>query len=320
MHVLSVGSSVIDLFLSVDPAHVEIGNKKVTLNLGDKVPSDIKKLALGGNGANVAVGLTRLEVPTTFYTYLGSDILSREIEESLTKEGVALVAERGKLQNAPLHIILDFDSDRVILSHYEKADHGFSYSSRDNLDYIFLNSIAEPWEDAYQKVYDFAATNNIPFALSLGSRQLDDLNDLIYKMVKSTKIFFSNLEEAAIILKTEEKNIKKLLTGVKALGPEIVSITDGANGAYAIDANNNIFKINPAPSDGKEKTGAGDAYAAAFFAAIMHGAGVPKAMLWGTLNSAGVMEQIGAQTGLLSKKTLDERLANTNNLEAEEIK
>src|SRR3989344_6044593 len=101
MHVLVIGSSVIDLFLSLD--------------LGDKIPSQISRSAVGGNGANVSVGLTKLEIPTTFYTYLGNDFFSREIESGLSSQGVELDIERHPESSSPLHIILDFPDDRVIL-------------------------------------------------------------------------------------------------------------------------------------------------------------------------------------------------------------
>ena len=144
MHVLVVGSSVIDLFLSVEQSHVQIQDKKILLNLGDKIPSQIKKLTLGGNGANASVGLTRLETPTTFYTYLGSDILSREIENGLTSEGVALMAQRDDSQTS-MSLIFDFDSDRIIFSNHVKRDHNFEIKEEGRFDYIYLHSIGEEW-------------------------------------------------------------------------------------------------------------------------------------------------------------------------------
>ncbi len=319
MHILVVGSSVIDLFMTVDKNHIETRDRKVILNLGDKIPSEIKKLAVGGNGANVSVGLCRLEIPASFYTYLGSDVLSRKIEEDLSREGVALASKRGAIQNAPLHIILDFTEDRVILSHYEHVDHDFSYDGQEKFDFIFLNSLADTWEGAYQKVYDYAKKNNIPFAFSPGSRQLDRLDDLIYQIIGHTKIFFSNKEEAVRIIKKEETDIKVILKELKKLGPSIISVTDGPNGAYAIDENNNCYFIKPAPTDSTEKTGAGDAYATGFFASILHGNNTSTAMTWGTLNAGGVMQDVGAESGLLSKEELDRQLKEHNNLKAELI-
>ena len=49
-----------------------------------------------------------------------------------------------------------------------------------------------------------------------------------------------------------------------------------------------------------EKTGAGDAYAAAFIAALNRNLNLGEAMVWGTINSAHVIREVGAQNGLLN--------------------
>lgn len=321
MNVFVVGSSVIDLFLNLDSNHCEIHDKKILLALGDKIPSEIKRLALGGNGANISVGLTRLEVPTTFYTYLGTDMLSREIEEGLSREGVELEIERQREGTSPLHIILDFDEDRIILSHYHKTEHGFSYDGNSIFDYIFLSSIADYWENAYQRILDFAKSKNIPIAFSPGTRQIENKNDLVTRVLKSSKIYFSNREEAIKILNTkyELPDTKQLLLAIKQLGPEIVSITDGENGAYAIDKAGHMYFIKPSQTKATEKTGVGDAYATGFFAAHLNNKSVQEAMLWGTLNANAVMGEVGAQNGLLTKNKINELLAQHANLRAENI-
>lgn len=320
MHVLVVGSSVIDLFLNLDSDHYKIQDKKILLDLGDKIPSSIKKTALGGNGANTSVGLTRLEIPTTFYTYLGDDFFSREIQEGLTREGVDLDVERHDETSSAVHIILDFPQDRIILSNYSKSKHNFA-PSKDAFDWLFLTSIPDFWEDAYQKTLEFTKEHNIPLAFSPGTRQVEDKNDLVIDVVKSSKIYFSNREEAQKILDSEYsiQNTKQLLLDVKKMGPEIASVTDGPNGAYAIDKNNNCYFIEPTPTQGHEKTGAGDAYASGFFASILQGNDVPTSMVWGCLNSGGVMQHIGAQSGLLTSKKLDEQIKEHNNLNAKKI-
>lgn len=51
-----------------------------------------------------------------------------------------------------------------------------------------------------------------------------------------------------------------------------------------------------------KKTGAGDAYATAFIAALFYDKSIVEAMAWGAINSASVIEQIGPQAGLLRKE------------------
>ncbi len=323
MHVLVVGTSVVDLFLDIDPDHVKNENGKITFTLGDKVPSSIKKSAIGGNGANVSVGLTRLEIPVTFYTYLGNDFFSHEIESGLTSEGVELDVERHNDTNSPLHIVLDFPEDRIILANYSKNAHEFT-PKQSHFDFMYLTSIPDSWEGAYKTILDFAKKNNIPIAFSPGTRQIENKNDLVLDAIKSSKIYFSNREEAVRVSSIEypvssKEDIKRLLFDMKKLGPEVVSITDGPRGAYAVDSQNNCFYVTSAPTKGTEKTGAGDAYAAGFFASYLHGNDVPQAMKWGAAISGSVMEHIGAQTGLLTKKGLDERLKTLSNLETKPI-
>lgn len=316
MHVLVVGSSVVDLFMTLDSEHFEVVDKKVQLELGDKIPSEIKKLALGGNGSNAAVGLTRLEIPTSFFTYLGGDILSQEITNSLSSEGVALLAQKDN-GTTSLNIIFDFETDRIIFTHHQKRQHNFTLQDK-NFDYVYLHSIGNPWEDAYRQVLDYVKSNNIPLAFSPGSAQIENINDVFEDVLKSSKIFFSNRQEAAKIAKIEnpETDIKEIIMAVKNLGPQIVSVTDGSDGAYAMDTDNNTYFIKPSPEKGVEKTGAGDSYASAFFAAMLHGQNLPTAMSWGVHNAESVMKQVGAQAGLLTKSQLDEELKKSDNLMA----
>ena len=293
------------------------------LNLGDKIPTDIKRLTLGGNGANVAVGITRLEIPTTFYTYLGQDVLSREVEEGLSHEGVELVIDKDRAITSPLSIIFDFDDDRVIFSHHQKKDYAFNFEKEANFDFIYLTSIGDSFEKAYEQILDFANEKNVPIAFSPGVRQLENKNDLVNDVLKGSKVYFSNREEAVRITTDNEQlttDIKELLIKVKHLGPEVVSITDGEKGAYAIDEHGNTYFIKPLPTvETSEKTGAGDAYSAGFFAAYLHKKTVQEAMLWGSLNANAVIQEIGAQNGLLTKKGLDEAIKSNNNLKAESI-
>ncbi len=322
MHALVIGSSVIDLFLQSDPDHVKEADGKVTLNLGDKIPSEIKKITLGGNGSNVSVGLTRLEIPSTFYTYLGNDILAREIEEGLTSEGVELIGDKDRDSFTSLSVILDFNSDRIIFSNHKKKDHVFN-DPKGNYDFIYLTSIGNVWENAYNQIVTYAKTYNTPIAFSPGSHQIEDINETVINTLKASKIVFVNREEAIKLLKINSQNsfedIKQILTEIKNMGPEIVSVTDGVKGAYAIDKDGKMYHMETIPSEVTERTGAGDAYASGFFASFLKKNDVPTSMRWGTINANAVTKLVGAQAGLLKQKDLDNELLEHNNLVAQSI-
>jgi ribokinase len=66
----------------------------------------------------------------------------------------------------------------------------------------------------------------------------------------------------------------------------------------------------PDPSDPVDRTGAGDAFASTFTAAIALGKTPDEALSWGPINSMSVVQYVGAQGGLLAREALEELLAN----------
>lgn len=322
MNILVVGSSVIDLFLKIkDKSHATISKNTVSFLLGDKIPTSVEKLTLGGNGSNVSVGLTRLGLSTTFFTYLGNDILSKNIEQTIQKEGVSLLAQKSG-QSSSLSLIFDFDEDRIIFSHHPLIEHHFELAPT-HFDYIYLTAIGSDWEITYQKVSNFAKQNNSILALSPGSYELKDCTNVLYTTLKEAKLLFVNKQEAELILtkagQTAPNNMEDLLKQLKTLGPTIISITDGEKGAYSLSEDGQIFKISSYGGKAVEKTGAGDAYATGFLASYLHKNKIEECMRWGSFNAFSVMGKIGAQDGLLKTEGMNRLLQEHKELQAEKL-
>lgn len=315
MKVLSIGSSDIDLFVTPqsDTSYVSSENT-VSFSLGDKVPIDMNALTLGGNAANVSVGLKRLGLDTSFYTFLGEDMLSRYIVETLEKEQIEVVEGDTKLQNASLSLIFNFKTDRIIFSHHEVQQYAIDASKLDSFQAFYLTSIGKEWVSAYKTVVDFVHSHAISLAFSPGSHQLLDINDVVLEAIACSKILFVNKEEGEKILEKKGEtaaDMKELLVKLSNLGPLMVSVTDGKNGSYAVSEN--VCYVLPSfdrEAQGVDKTGAGDSYASAFFAALLLEKDIKTAMKWGAVNANSVMTQIGAQKGLLSQSDIELVLQN----------
>ena len=58
-----------------------------------------------------------------------------------------------------------------------------------------------------------------------------------------------------------------------------------------------------------ERTGAGDAFVSTLCSCLAMGKTLEEAMTWGPINSMSVVQQVGAQKGLLSKEKIEEFLA-----------
>ena len=92
---------------------------------------------------------------------------------------------------------------------------------------------------------------------------------------------------------------------IHQLGPEIISITDERNGAYAYDGKDAWFNpMYPDPKPPTNRTGAGDAYSSTFTVAMALGKSVKEALMWGPINSMSVVQKVGARAGLLTQLEL----------------
>jgi sugar/nucleoside kinase (ribokinase family) len=157
-------------------------------------------------------------------------------------------------------------------------------------------------------------------AFNPGTLQIEGKERLIFDLISVSEYLFVNKEEAEhllygndINLPNEEKDIKKLLFGLKSLGAKNVLITDSERGSFLNDRQDNSYHLDIVKVKVADKTGAGDGYNAGFIAAVLENKSLQDAMVWGTINSAGVIEKIGAESGLLKKDELEEKKINLNN-------
>lgn len=313
MKTLVIGSCDIDVFISPQlSSSFTQTETSVSFNLGDKVPVNINQMCLGGNGSNVSVGLKRLGLDSSFYTYFGTDLFSTLIHESINKEGVTLIEHDGFGDNTSISLILDFSTDRVILSHHEVREHKFNPSHVETYEAMYLTSIGKEWVQAYKDIVSFIHSNHMVVAFSPGSPQFASLDDVVYEVIAGSQILFANKEEGEKLLEKKGEHgqdVKDLLSKLSKLGPETVSITDGKKGAY-VYSKGEFYMLPPFDREAQtiDKTGAGDAYATAFFASILHGNDAKEAMRWGAVNSNSVMQKVGAQSGLLTPEEIQKQL------------
>ena len=94
---------------------------------------------------------------------------------------------------------------------------------------------------------------------------------------------------------------------VHARGPKIIIVTNGKEGVY-VSYKDSIF-FHPSLSVPVISTlGAGDAFGSGFVGMYAQGFSVEDSIRAGMLNSASVIGDVGAKTGLLHKEEMDKRL------------
>ncbi|MEI6494550.1 MAG: carbohydrate kinase family protein, partial [bacterium] len=178
--------------------------------------------------------------------------------------------------------------------------------------WIYLSSIGEDSEQYQVELADYLESHpDIKVAFQPGTYQIRwGTEGTMGRLYKRAEVSFCNKEEAQKILNTEESDIKKLMELMRALGPKIVVITDGPNGAYAYDGTTYWqMPLYPDPKPPVDRTGAGDAFSSTFTVALALGKTIPEALAWGPINSMSVVQDVGAQRGLLTREQIEDYLA-----------
>ena len=309
---LAVGDIVTEPFikLGVAETHCDKGAAHCTICLawGDKIPYESATLvAAVGNASNAAVAAARLGLKSALHAYVGDDRYGPECLEVLAREGVSteyMVTEPGKKTN--YHYVLWYGNERTILVKHE----AFTYEVPKltvQPKWLYLSSLAGnslPYHLALVEMLDRMPDTKLAF--QPGTFQMQLGVEALKPLYEKTALFFCNREEAARILGLDEiPEMAALLDGIHALGPETVVITDGTNGAYALENGKRLtIPMYPDSRGPYERTGAGDAFASTVVCGLAYGGPLERALLWGPINAMAVVQEIGAQKGLLSHAAL----------------
>lgn len=302
--VICVGNAKIDSFLTLretDNLRLMEETNELCIKFGEKITVDKTGILLGGNAANVAVGLSRLGLRTGLVAEIGKDEFAQKIINTLSKEKVNISnVKQTEGQQSSFSTIINFKGERTIFSEHVKRAHDFNFE-KTSTKWIYLTSLGEEWKNAYEKTLDFVSRTNAQLAFNPGTLQIKAGKNNIENVLSITDVLFVNKEEAITILdlKNQILSVEDLLKGLQKLGPKIVVITDGKNGSFAIDSLGNISKKGILETHVIEKTGAGDAYSSGFLSALINNNSIADCMDLGTKNSASVIGKVGAQTGLL---------------------
>ncbi|MDE1919471.1 MAG: carbohydrate kinase family protein [Patescibacteria group bacterium] len=316
MDFVAIGDTTVDEFIRLKEARVncDINNQDCTISMkwGDKIPYDFSVLVPGvGNAANAAVAAARLGLSSGFVSNVGKDRYGEEILAMFKREGVdtAYIAVNDGLPTNH-HYVLWYEAERTILIRHEAYPYvipeGFAAPK-----WIYLSSASERSEAFHGELAAWLAAHpETKLAFQPGTFQIAMGKEKLAPLYAVTEFFACNKEEAERVLGLGETDMKTLLQEMRALGPKIVLITDGPKGMYLFDGAQMLkVPMYPDPKPPLDRTGAGDASTSTVVAALALGKPLEEALLWGPVNSMSVVQEIGAQKGLLGRDAIERYLA-----------
>ncbi len=318
LDVLSVGDMATDVFIRLSDGHVRVWEDDqghwMDLPFGGKVPFDYTlTVEAGGNAANAAVGFSRLGLATAIAAHVGSDKVGRDMEQALHREGVDTHLVRfdpGHPSNR--NFVLWFGPDRTILVRHECYNYHWPHlSPREIPRWVYISSVGSHAREYFDRIVAWLeAEPLVRLAFQPGSFQIAQGYEPYEGLFRRADVLVCNREEAVELGGGDHRDVADLLARLHRLGPTMVVITDGPEGAYASDGTQR-YRV-PAyldPDPPMERTGAGDAFASTLVAALVKGHTFSEALAWAPINAMRVVQEVGSQTGLLSEEELLRLLA-----------
>ncbi len=316
--VLSVGDIVTDAFIKLFEDQAQVYKNEhgtwLAMEFGTKLPYDrVDEIKAVGNASNAAVSFARLGLKSGFATNVGGDQQGRDMIDALHKEKVDTRLVRiNPDKKSNYHYVLSYKEERTILIKHEEYDYHWAHLRPNEVPrWVYFSSISEHAIEYHDQVAEWLHSQpNVKLAFQPGTFQMKAGTERLQAIYQRTEVLVLNREEAVLVGKGNYDDIHDLFNKLHALGPRIVVITDGPAGAYASDGQNRFkMPLYPDPQPPVERTGAGDAFASTFVAALAKGMSLEEALRWAPINSMSVVQKVGAQAGLVTEEQMKQLLS-----------
>jgi ribokinase len=300
---LAIGDSSIDEFLKLEDDGASELSGSICFIHGTKVPVETYETSIAGNALNVSVGTARLGVKTMLYTEIGDDQNSYRIINELKSLNVdTTFCVQNPNTPTDVHPVVIYKEDRTIFIYHGKRNYKILEWPKPK--WVYYSSIGKDFEKFQKELVEYVKANtDIGVIFNPGTYHLKQGVDPLREFLSEVDILFVNKEEAQKLVSCTE--FSELHKNLQQLGPKLTVITNGSKGASGSDGTQQIDTpafIEETPV--MDKTGAGDAFSSGFISAIIQNRSLKEALLWGSMNSSGVIRKIGAIEGLRGKEEI----------------
>ncbi len=308
--IITMGSATVDVFVQTDSSQSELlkihGHKDIAYPLGAKILIKHLDFFIGGGGTNTAVAFSRLGLKTAYLGKIGKDENGLKIFKCLQDEKIHFLGRTlGKISG--YSVILDsVKEDRTIFAYKGCNDElSFDEIHKNNINskWLYFSTMMKESFKTQEKVTKYAVQKGIKIAFNPSSYQVKQGYRFIKNILSSAEVLIFNKEEAQTLLKTNSVDMVLMMKKLHKLGPKIIIITDGKNGANCYNSYDGfLYFAKPGKVKIVETTGAGDAFASSFIAGMVYEKTIEFCMKLGMINAESVIKNRGAKNILLGKK------------------
>lgn len=317
-YMLAIGDIFTDAFIKLNDETSKVtkdedGRQWLSVEFGAKMPYDyVDNVRSVGPSPNAAVSFSRLGLRAGLMTYLGDDEVGKESLEYLAEQQVdtsTVVPEVGATSS--FWYVLRRGADRTML--VKNEEYNYTWNEPTEVpEWIYLSQISPRAWNIHEALLEYLEKHpEVKLAFQPGTSHFSWGTEKLRAIYKRSHIVIMNREEAVDVTGESYDSLRAIANAFHEMGPKIAVITDGPNGSYASYDGKLVTVPNyPDPAPAYDRTGAGDAFASTIVAALAMGESMDTAMTWAPINSAYVVQHIGAQKGLLHREELQQYLAD----------
>ncbi len=306
--VVTVGAAVLDIFMRSDKFQVVQssdlpGGIAMCQVYGGKMEVEEVTITSGGGATNTAVSFAKKELKTAVVAEMGNDPQALLIHKDLEEAGVEtryLVQEAGETTAVSV-ILIAHDGGRSIMVHRGAAAmlSGTDLPLADlETKWLYVSSLGGNMELLAQ-LLAWAKQKKVRVALNPGMKEIEQRDKLI-KLLSNVEMLFVNREEGKVLWGIDFGD-EAMWNSLQPLpGAYVTVITDGPRGGKVSINGKVSFYQGEKVKNVVDATGAGDAFASGYVAAVAYGKSYEEAITWGMRNAVAVLGYVGAKRGLLT--------------------
>jgi ribokinase len=303
--IVSIGAALQDVYL-ID--HDDFGTNSRgyfnQLELGTKVDIDTIQFNTGGGATNAATTFARSNHQSIFMGCIANDPAGDAIIAALDDEGIdsSYVTYTTRAHTGYSVLLLAPSGERTILT-CRGASAKFELLNPDDLetinpDWIYVTTFRGNM-DMLDLFFTKAKALGSKIMFNPGNLELQHKRKLL-GLLSDVDVLLLNKQEVKQIV--EGSTLLELIHRVKNYVPTAI-ITDGSQGAIAVNQDE-VYRIGLYEDvHVKDSTGAGDAFGSGFLAAFADGKSFKDSLIFASANSTSVVQKIGSKAGIINKNT-----------------
>lgn len=269
------------------------------------------QIRTGGAEANVAIGLSRLNVPVSWLGRHGNDQFGRRVARELRAEGVDVHAIVDSTAPTGLMVREQRISSRARVWYYRADSAGSRLQPGDlspdfieNAALLHLTGITPALSSTARYTVhcaiERAKSASVPISFDVNHRSRlwgdEEAARVLTSLASTANIVFAGIDEAQLITGSSSEDPEVLARAIAERGASEVVIKLGPQGALTL-SDQKIWRMNAAPAAVVDTVGAGDAFVAGYLSQWMAEADIAERLKRAVTTASIVCESEGDWEG-----------------------